>query len=175
MELSFEDDAGSCTITKNLTTLGLTPGCCVSDDCSRAVVDRVAAVEATVADLASGVEGLTATVASLASSVAGLNSSYTNMQTEVSALGTWSAQYPTANSPAPAVVPAPTVAPTPTLSPAELEAAVQALNPYVWFRPSGLLSDKWNDDGSCNCAMTAPAGTNWPTLQTTDVDGERVP
>ena len=61
-ELAFEDDRGSCTISKNLSTLGLTSGCCVSDDCTIAAADRATAIESVVAGLAATVADMNLTV-----------------------------------------------------------------------------------------------------------------
>jgi hypothetical protein len=60
--LAFEDDEGSCVISKNLTTLGLSPGCCVSDDCTTAAADRATAIETAVADLAAAVADMNVTM-----------------------------------------------------------------------------------------------------------------
>jgi hypothetical protein len=61
-ELAFEDDMGSCIITKHLSSLGLSTGCCISDDCSVAAADRATAIESVVAGLAATVADMNLTV-----------------------------------------------------------------------------------------------------------------
>jgi hypothetical protein len=69
-----------------------------------------------------------------------------------------------------------TAAPTgqPTAAPktaAELaEDAVQALNPYVWYKPDALSATSWADAGSCNCPLGVPQtarGDTFPAVSST--------
>jgi len=69
-ELAFDDDEGTVLITKNLKSLNLTAGYCVSDDCSNAAAREVAAIKADVATLKTTVAGLVTTVAGLVTSAA---------------------------------------------------------------------------------------------------------
>jgi hypothetical protein len=115
--------------------------------------------------------------ASLLAAISSLNASQTLTEANVAALTTTVAAAANPGSGSSSSSPLPTQPPPPPLTADEAEAAVQALNPYVWYKPDALTSSSWPDAGSCNCPMTAGVdlGANWPTLQTTDFDGTRVP
>jgi hypothetical protein len=47
--LNFEDDAGSCSITKTFNNqLALDAGCCIEDDCSKSLAGRITIAEASI-------------------------------------------------------------------------------------------------------------------------------
>ena len=64
----------------------------------------------------------------------------------------------------------------------QAEAAVAALNPYVWYKPENLIyggnsdNSRWSDAGSCGCDMTRQQGDQggqFPGTATTTLNGEQ--
>jgi hypothetical protein len=135
-ELEFADDSSACVITKAGDKLGVSAGCCITDDCSEALAARATATEALVqsnhAALRTMLDATNAKIDSLQTIVNDLGSNQTALHARLTA--TESSQTLTETNvaalttavAAAAATPSPTEAPTlsPTEAPTEAPPAL---------------------------------------------------
>jgi hypothetical protein len=119
--LEFEDDVGSCKITKNLSTLDLSTGCCISDECTVVAADRATAIESVVAGLTATVADMNATIHAniyvLAAANAAANTKIDTLQDNIDHLETRVYTVETATpAPTPPATPAPVVCAKPSFT-----------------------------------------------------------
>jgi hypothetical protein len=88
-ELEFADDSSACVITKAGDKLGVSAGCCITDDCSEALAARVTATEALVqsnhAALRTMLDAANAKIDSLQTTVNDLGSNHTALHARLTA------------------------------------------------------------------------------------------